>query len=192
MKAGKIHPIKIALWCILAIFLVLIGIVLGSLLVQKYVKKVSVPVFAGYASMIVATGSMNGTIDQGDMIVIRKTGDYRLGDIVTFLEADSSVPVTHRLISYGPEEGTFITKGDANNTADIIPLSDEQIVGEVVMTIPKVGLFIEWFSRKGGIFYFLAIFAVLTVGVYFWNRLKPEPETDSDLSEVAVKNNEEV
>ena len=189
--SGKIHPLKIAVWCILGIILLFICIVLGSLLVQKYIKKSSVPMFAGHASLIVVTGSMNGTINEGDMIIIKRTNDYKLGDIVTYMEDGGGTPITHRLVSYGPEEGTFIAKGDANNTTDTSPVREDQIVGEVVHVIPKVGSVINWFLHGGGIIYLGAMIVVIIAGVYFWNIMKPEPETDTDASEDVTQSKEE-
>ena len=177
---NKTRLIKIILWSILGVILLLIFIPLGSLLVQKYIKKSSVPMFMGYAYLIVATGSMNGTINQGDMIIVKRTNDYTLGDIVTYVEAEGIYPVTHRIVNYGSQEGTFITKGDANLKADASPVSVEQIAGEVVLVIPKAGLFFDWFTQGGGVIYFVAIVAIVIAGVYFWKLTKPEPETNTD------------
>ena len=179
---NKTRLTKIILWSILGVILLLIFIPLGSLLVQKYIKKSTVPMFMGYAYLIVATGSMNGTIDQGDMIIVKKTDEYTLGDIVTFIETDGKYPVTHRIVNYGSQDGTFITKGDANLQADASPVSVEQIAGEVVLVIPKAGLIFDWFARGGGVVYFVAIIAIVIAGVYFWKLTKPEPETNTDNS----------
>ena len=180
--ANKSKLIKIILWSILAIILLLILIPVGSLLVQKYIKKSPVPMFMGYAYLVVATGSMNGTINQGDMIIVKKTDDYTLGDIVTFVEEDGKFPVTHRIVNYGAEDGMFITKGDANLKADVSPISVEQIAGEVVFVIPKVGLFFDWFIRGGGVVYFVALVAIVIAGVYFWKLTKPVSEANTDCS----------
>lgn len=175
---NKLKILKIVLLSILGAILLFVLTVVGVLLVRKYIKKDPVPMFAGSASLIVTTGSMNGTIDEGDMIIIKRTNDYELGDIVTYVE-DSGAVVTHRLVNYGAEEGTFIAKGDANDTTDIYPIRENQIVGEVVSTIPKVGAVVNWFISGGGIIYTIALIAVIIAGVYFWNLLKPEEAVQS-------------
>lgn len=175
---NKLKILKIVLWSILGAILLFVLIAVGTLLVRKYIKKDPVPMFAKYASLIVITGSMNGTIDKGDMIIIKRTEDYAPGDIVTYIE-DSGAVITHRLVNYGSEEGTFIAKGDANNTPDD-PIREDQIVGEVVHIIPKVGAVVDWFISGGGIIYTIAIIAVIVAGVYFWNLLKPEPEAEAE------------
>ena len=135
--------------------------------------------FVGYAYLLVATGSMTGTINQGDLIIVKKTDDYALGDIVTYIEADGKYPVTHRIVNYGPEEGTFITKGDANLSADIHPVSVEQIAGEVVFVIPKVGLVFDWFIHQGGVIYVVAMIVIVIAGVYLWKLTKPKQDTET-------------
>lgn len=177
---NKRRLINIVLWCTLGVVLLIVFIPLGSLLVQKYIKKSSVPMFMGYAYLVVATGSMNGTINQGDMIIVKKTDDYTLGDIVTFVETEGKFPVTHRIVNYGAQDGMFITKGDANPKADSMPVSVDQIAGEVVFVIPKAGLFLDWFTHEGGVIYFVAIIAIVIAGVYFWKLTKPKSETNTD------------
>ena len=175
----KIKPIKIVLWCILGVILLLIFIPLCSLLIQKYIKKSSVPMFLGYGYLVVATGSMNGTINQGDMIIVKKTNNYSPGDIVTYVETYGKAPVTHRIVNYDPY-GLFVTKGDANLSTDISPISVEQIVGEVVLVIPKAGLVFDWFTKEGGIIYVVAMFVIVFGGVILLKLTKPETEKNTD------------
>lgn len=177
---NKVAPKKIVLWCVLGVILLLIVVPLGSLLIQKYIKKSSVPMFLGYAYLTVTTGSMNGTINQGDMIVVKKTNDYSLGDIVTYVETDSKAPITHRIVNYGSEEGMFITKGDSNPSADILPISVDQIAGEVVLVIPKLGVVFDWFISGGGVIYIAAMIVTVVVGVWLWRFTKSETETHTD------------
>ena len=180
MKSLKgVKPVKIILWCVSSAILLFIFIVLGSLLVQKYIKKSPAPMFAGCAFLIVETGSMSPTINKGDMVVVKKTNDYKLTDIVTYIPKDGvKETITHRIIRYSEDrEDYFIVKGDFNDHEDKDPISVDQIVGEVVLTIPKIGYVFEWFTRGGGIIYLVAIIVIAVAGVYFWNAMKPESET---------------
>lgn len=177
----KIKPLKIVLWSILGVIFLLICVIVGTLLVEKFIKKSPVPMFMGYAVMTVATGSMTGTINQGDVIIVKKTDDYKLGDIVTFVNKNGEV-ITHRLINYyKPDDKTkFITKGDANPTKDNGYITLDQIAGEVVYTIPKVGLFFDWFLHDFGAIYAIAIVAVLVVGFYFISLTKSDSEEQTE------------
>lgn len=142
---------KFIFYSVFGIIVLFISIIEISLSTQKYLMKSAVPTFLGYGSFIVATGSMNGTINVGDMIIIKKTNDYQLGDIITFIESEATTPVTHRIVDYGVEE-TFITKGDANNIVDSELIHKNQIVGEVVFVISGVGIFLSWLISFGWIF----------------------------------------
>lgn len=96
-------------------------------------------VFAGItgATVIVfKTGSMAPTLPQGAASVSLPTlaSDLRVGDVITVAIDDSSLPVTHRIVSIS-ETGNHATrevvlKGDDNDTADLFPY--------VVTEVPKV------------------------------------------------------
>lgn len=93
--------------------------------------------FFGYSFFEVETGSMAGTIEIGDWIVVKLDTNYKLNDIVTYQENDSFI--THRIIEV--YEDNFVTKGDANNSSDST-IKKEAVIGKVVKIIPKLG-FIE-------------------------------------------------
>lgn len=46
------------------------------------------------------------------------------------------------------EEGTFITKGDANKNADPIPVAKSQIIGRVVFCLPYLGYIIYFLKAR--------------------------------------------
>jgi signal peptidase len=48
-------------------------------------------------------------------------------------------PITHRVVENHTEDGEVITKGDANNSADIFPAAYRNIVGKVFAHVPKLG-----------------------------------------------------
>lgn len=177
---SKLKIVKIVLWSILGAILLFVLIVMGSLLVEKYVKKSPVPMFAGYGSMIVITGSMSSTINKGDLIIIKRFDEYKITDVVTYV-MDNGTVVTHRLVNFADKEaGTFITKGDANDPTDQEagdpPVSADQIYGKVVATIPHVGLFFDWVLHDYGIVYIISLLAVVVAGAFFLNMLKSDPE----------------
>ena len=190
MKQSAINPkklIKIIAWCILGAIALFVIIVLATLLVQKYVKKSPVPMFAGRAYLIVASGSMSPTIDKGDLIIIKKSDEYVVHDIITFVEDDGKV-VTHRIISIVDGEGTFITKGDFNDDYDQLdsatpPIRLDQVQGKVVGTIPKVGVFYDWLLHDGGWIYAMSLLIVVFVGIYLWGRIKSDSEPEANKAE---------
>lgn len=164
---------SIILWCVLSVLLLLVLIPLCSMLVQKYIQKTDVPMFMGYAWLIVLTPSMTGYANEGDLIIIKQANDYEFGDVVTYIEESGKTPVTHRIIYVDKDTGLITTKGDANMDPDR-PITTDQIVGKVVGVIPYVGLFFRWLTDELGIIYIVALIAVVIAGVYFWNITKPE------------------
>ena len=76
----------------------------------------------------VQTGSMEDNIHAGDYILIVKSDNYKIGDIITF-RVDNGF-VTHRIIS--KNGNSFITKGDANNVEDD-SINKNKIIGKVIL-----------------------------------------------------------
>lgn len=181
-RAKKRSKFKIVLYSILGVILSFFLVMEVSLLSQKFIMKSKAPTFLGYGSAIVATGSMATTINRGDMVIIKKTNDYKLGDIVTFDDPLVSYPVTHRIVDYGPEEGTFVTKGDWNISRDERIVHENQIFGEVVLVIRGVG----WFTSDpevgaNGWVYFVAIIIIIAGMVYLIKK-KPKEENLESIS----------
>ena len=171
--------IKRVIWGIVtAVFCLLCALTIW-LAVDKFVLKSPVPSVFGYSALTVKTGSMSGTIEIGDLIIIKDTGDYEIGDIVTFLQKGDSIPTTHRIID-SREDGSFITKGDANNVQDALPVSKDNIFGEVVKVLPEVGLFAERVQSEGWI-YIVALLVILGGGtVFVQSFFRSEDEQDKN------------
>jgi signal peptidase len=113
----------------------------------RYIGGEQQPDIFGWSTAVVISGSMSGSIEVNDMVIIHRQDSYAVGDVVTF-KSGSSI-VTHRII--GEENGLFVTKGDANNTRDTDPLNPELIVGRVVKVIPGIGKGIEFMRSPLGL-----------------------------------------
>lgn len=125
--------------------------------------------FFGYSLFEVQTGSMKGTIDPGDWILIKDTKDVKVGDIVTYRSSNSFI--THRIMeSYG---GTYVTRGDANNTNDE-PIDQSQIVGKVVKTLPGFG-----FLRKT--LFNPVVIILLIITLYLFNLTFKQGKSSFDI-----------
>lgn len=145
-----------------------IVIVAAALLYDRAVNRSAAPSAFGYSALVVATGSMSGSIEIGDLVIVQKTGDYRVGDVITFLPAGSDVTTTHRIIR--TEGNLYYTKGDANASEDTAPVTRGQIVGEVVAVVPGIGLFFEWLKTPDGLL-FAGITVALAVAFVFVLRM---------------------
>lgn len=169
-------------WLAVAVLTFLV-VAVGWLAIDKFLIGSPVPSFLGYAQLTVETGSMSGTIEEKDVIIIKKTGKYKIGDIVTYLPEGYDVPTTHRIIQVNGD-GTFVTRGDANSADDTVNVSQQIILGEVVCVLPRLGIFYEWLRVDGGWMYFVAGFAILVLGVCVLrmsgNSAPEQTETDSE------------
>lgn len=105
------------------------------------------PDIFGWSWAVVVSGSMEPEIHTDDLVIVRDTGTYEIGEVVSFW--DGNAVVTHRII--GQTSDGFITKGDANNTSDTDPCPPENIVGEVAYVIPGVGTVIGYLRSPLGI-----------------------------------------
>lgn len=162
----------------LFIFLMLIG---GTLLL--YVADIKIraakgdytaPMFNAY---VVLSGSMLPTIQVKDIVVTKKIPEEKLqiGDVITFISPDTrfgGISITHRIIDkiYDENMGvyTYKTQGDANNVADAVPVPNANILGKVILKIPKVGYIQDVISSKGGliVFVLLPCLAILSYDIF--------------------------
>jgi len=94
----------------------------------------------GFTPTVIASGSMRPTLDVGDIAITVQTPAkaIKIGDIIQYQTAQE--PTIHRVIDKYEAGGTtwFVTQGDANNAPDN-PVNERQVMGKVVLTIPKLG-----------------------------------------------------
>ncbi len=94
-----------------------------------------------YGALVIATKSMTGELNKGDMVVYERYDDQQLkeGDIIVFIRGQSKI--VHRIVridrSYG--EPRYYTKGDANEDLDFGWIGDEDIFGVIKFKVAFVG-----------------------------------------------------
>ncbi len=124
------------------------GRVLGWVMVFSVVlgagALIVLPKATGARPLTVLSGSMTGTYDVGDVVIVRPvdTDELEVGDVITFQPvSDDPNLTTHRIVAlaYGNNETHFVTQGDANNAVDPAPVKPAQVNGEVWYSVPKVG-----------------------------------------------------
>lgn len=102
-----------------------------------------------YEPAIVMSGSMEPVFQTGSVVLVdRKANeDVSVGDTIAFKVG--SAYVTHRIIE--KRENGYITKGDANSSADPWLIGEKEVKGKVVLSIPKLGYFLKFMSGVPGI-----------------------------------------
>jgi len=124
---------------LLNVFIGLFGIILlislyNNIQVRLFGKEYSD--FFGYSVFEVQTGSMTPEINPGDWIIVKSTQNIELDDIITYKQDGEYI--THRVI--GAYNGTYVTKGDANNSKDE-PIDKKQVVGKLTNILSNFGIF---------------------------------------------------
>jgi len=97
--------------------------------------------FLGVRALVVTSGSMEPVLPVGSFVIVTpKSGGYAVGDVITY-KVQSDRLLTHRIVRALPLDNShiFYTRGDANRGDDILPVSEKDVLGEVVVTLPKIG-----------------------------------------------------
>src|SRR6266851_8226988 len=95
----------------------------------------------GFSAAVVTGGSMAPAIPMGALILIEPVGpaSITVGDVITFTLPDRLI--THRVIAIAHDDAglQFVTKGDANDAADPVPIRAGAAVGAVRLSVPLAG-----------------------------------------------------
>ena len=105
------------------------------------------PELFGWSRAVILSGSMEPSMSIGDLVIVHREKEYRVGDIVVF--DSGGLSVTHRILEKA-QEG-FVTKGDANNVPDKELLSENHIIGRVAVVIPMVGKAVLFLKNPAGL-----------------------------------------
>lgn len=113
-----------------------------------------IPKLLGGGSDTILSGSMRPSIDPGDVVVILPYGDEsspKVGDVITYYpKSGDDTKITHRVISTVTDingDILYRLQGDDNGQPDPELVKTEQIIGEVKVTIPKIGYLVNSFQN---------------------------------------------
>ena len=100
------------------------------------------PGMTGFHMYNVLSGSMEPAIPVGSLLYVRSGDPEQVEDedIIAFYGSleDSGI-ITHRVVKNNVVSGTFTTKGDANDKEDPTPVSYDNYIGRVTLSVPYVG-----------------------------------------------------
>lgn len=120
----------------------------------------------------VKTGSMQPNINVGDMVLVRKSFNYKKGDIITYKNKNEFI--THRIVGYSNDR--YVTKGDANNTNDIYPVKKKDVVGKVIYKFLIIGKVIDYLR------YPISWIVIFFVGLFITFLIPDKEEESEELS----------
>ncbi|MEX0616600.1 MAG: signal peptidase I [Candidatus Woykebacteria bacterium] len=151
----------------------------------------NIPLPQGYRLLVVQTGSMEPAMPVGSVVLTRSSADFAapmpmtrflVGDIITY-EAGRNNFVSHRVVEIVERNGQFFyrTKGDANKKADQKLIAEKDVMGEVFLTAPYVGRFVNFTKEPIGYFLMILIPSLYVILSEVWvfiselrrTRIKP-------------------
>ena len=117
----------------------------------------------GYRCFSVASGSMEPTLQIGDLIITKEKSkkDIKVGDIISFKDGDSTI--THRVIKVISQNGEILyqTKGDNNNVSDEKNIKYEDVEGVYVDHIPELGKMYIYIQKSPVVIFILIIIYII-------------------------------
>ncbi|OGY26725.1 MAG: signal peptidase I [Candidatus Woykebacteria bacterium RBG_16_43_9] len=140
---------------------------------------VALSVFAGpgnFRVFIVGSSSMSPALKTGSVALIAPPSwakevvspvpmpAFEKGDIITYLSGKTST--THRVVGVEETNGQFVyqTKGDANKAADREKVSEKQVLGKAILSVPYVGYGVNFARTQMG--YIFLIVVPITLVIY--------------------------
>ena len=160
-SVNRISNIIVAVITVIALIFVIYVMVCSS-------RGKAVNVF-GKSVLKVVTGSMEPSIHVGDYIVVEKTDADNLteGDIISFYSEQSDIRgllVTHRIVGKA-DDGSYITKGDANPVSDTVTVQKDKIVGKYKGKA-RFFIWVSSFMNVKKVLLLLVVIPILIVSIY--------------------------
>lgn len=146
-QENRSHGLRHKLQNVAAVLFLMILLVNVWLLGCRLILKQDLPKVFGYGHAIVLSGSMEPVFSPGDLLIYREEDFYEPGDVIIFRH-DGAL-VTHRIIGLDGEK--FVTRGDANNTADQDHVAPSEVEGRMVGILRGVGNLFLFFRSPLGI-----------------------------------------
>lgn len=157
-----------------AFFVVIAIIAFGGINVLKISLKTKYPV------MVVVSESMVPTLGVGDFIVVGQISNFDNlvaepppeGDILVFLKSGTSDEyIVHRAIDSNKNgQWYFTTKGDNNARQDHLKVSESNVMGKVIWSIPLLGYFPMFIKTSRGLLTVVGLMAI----VFFADYIMPD------------------
>ena len=155
------------------IFIMMAVIILSALFGNKEKNGITLGPFSVFT---VLSGSMSPTFEAGSVIITQKTDADKLqtGDIVTYAPLNDNTLVTHRIVEVIHDDSgySYITRGDANNVDDLLPVSYESVVGRVIFWINGLGTVLLYIRTPRGIIFVAIVALLLMILSFLFGRLK--------------------
>ncbi|MCF8530218.1 MAG: signal peptidase I [Candidatus Nanopelagicales bacterium] len=150
--------------------------VIGAILIGLFVIAPSLLFnFAGVGLSPILTGSMQPGIQSGDVLITKTipVTDVQVGDVVALVSQETGILYAHRVVEIRDQSGVLriITKGDANEKADLAPYmaSANDLVPKSIAVVPKIGHALVYLTSVQGRQASLALIVTANIiAVFLW------------------------
>lgn len=147
----------------------------------------TIPRFLGYSIFEVISDSMSPEYPVESVIYVKDANpdEITVGDVITFsLGTDTTQVMTHRVVAIDTDNGLFTTKGDANEQADVSPVSFQRLIGKPVYKLSHMGKVVSLFETTQG-----RVLLACLVGLVFilWFSADHLDSADEQISKEKIK-----
>lgn len=101
--------------------------------------------------LAIASNSMSPTFSKGDVVILKENKDdiYQVGDIIQFPTKNNKTYI-HRIVKVTKrnQDIYYVTQGDNNDTVDLVPVEESQVLGEVIGTVKYIGYPTVWLYEQ--------------------------------------------
>jgi len=169
------------------LFFLVAGILIIYIVIGLFLPDQSVKVF-GFKPYVIVTNSMEPVLKVNDLVVVKKadTENLKVDDIITFradinYDGEKEV-VTHYVYSVAGTGDNLIIRTHPyyENSVDVIPdfwvLNGDDILGEYMFNIPKLGYVVEFVKSPFGIGAMVVNIGVIAGIVYLIKNGKDKKE----------------
>ncbi|MCU1457214.1 MAG: peptidase signal peptidase [Actinomycetia bacterium] len=104
--------------------------------------------------------SMEPVIHQGDLVLVRHSSSYKVGDVVAYRSRVLDTTVLHRIVARRGAQ--YIFKGDKNGWLDADHPTRRDLLGKEWIRIPDGGRALAWFRTPGGWVIGVALLLLIT------------------------------
>ncbi len=188
-KRSAGHRAFTVIGVVLCVILIPIVIINCTLIAKQFLGKDKVPSVGGVFPMIVLTDSMAGTFDGGSLLFCKTADakDIKVGDIICYFDpsGNGTTTTTHRVKEIQTDDAgniSFITKGDANNTEDKLPVPASKLVGTYWFHIAGLGSVAMFMQTTPGLIIFVIVPILLLVIYDIIRRRLYDRQKDSETS----------
>ncbi len=167
------------------VIIVLLVVLLGPLVINF-----GSPIIRGdIKPAVVLSSSMKPYMKAGDIVLVEKTPpkEVETGDVITFEDPSGreNVIITHRVIE--KKENGFKTKGDNNENPDQFTVSNDDVIGETIFSVPLLGWLTSQEYRKLSWILLILMPSVVLIGSEMKTIFKPSPVLSKEKRRKKIK-----